>query len=250
VTNDGKKQDLCLVGLNGPIQYQLVAHNLPNFQQLVDKAILVENKRHELVKEKRKLESQMRIVKNTHPRFTQQSDPTIYARDQDVLQHPYTEVQDSVLEHDYEITPDITPTRISIPCNFDEKKCYSYGEVGHITNNCPRKATHDNQKPCGKGGRSRNWQRWKAQNKNQPQQDVGSQNYVRGKVNHVTLGSVQKAQGLVLGMLVINLAPATILFDFGATHSYKSAREKDRVCVYIIISNTLRSLSGEGYCLR
>jgi hypothetical protein len=29
---------------------------------------------------------------------------------------------------------------------------------------------------------------------------VGSQNYVHGKVNHVTLESVQKAQGVMLGM--------------------------------------------------
>jgi hypothetical protein len=228
VDNDGKKQYLFFEGLNGPIQYQLVAHNFPNFQQLVDKAILVENKRHELVKEKRKLESQMRIFRNTRARSTQQSDPLIYARDQDVLLHPCTEVQDSILEHDYQITPDITPTGISTPCNFDEKKCYSCGEVGHITSKCLRKATHNNQKPCGKGGRSRNWRRWKVQNMNQPQQDVGSQNYVHGKVNHVTIGSVQKAQGVVLGMLVINSAPSTVLFDFGATHSFVSSQYASR----------------------
>jgi hypothetical protein len=71
VNNDGNKQDLFFEGLNGPIQYQLVAHNFPYFSQLLDKVILVENKRHELVKEKKKLESQMRIVRNTHPHSTQ-----------------------------------------------------------------------------------------------------------------------------------------------------------------------------------
>jgi hypothetical protein len=72
VVNDEKKQGHFLEGLNEYIQYQLVAHTFPNFQQLVDKAILVEYKHHELVEKKRKFNSkgQLDIGRNTRPRFT------------------------------------------------------------------------------------------------------------------------------------------------------------------------------------
>jgi hypothetical protein len=57
VANDEKKQELFLEGPNGGLQYQLVAHTFPTFQQMVDKALVVEQKRHELDERKRKFNS-------------------------------------------------------------------------------------------------------------------------------------------------------------------------------------------------
>jgi hypothetical protein len=57
VANDEKKQELFLEGLNGGLQYQLVAHTFPTFQQIVDKALVVEHKHHELDERKRKFNS-------------------------------------------------------------------------------------------------------------------------------------------------------------------------------------------------
>jgi hypothetical protein len=44
-----------------------------------------------------------------------------------------------------------------------------------------------------------------------------------GKVNHMTSDEAQQAQDVVLGMFLTNSHPATILFDFGASHSYISS---------------------------
>jgi hypothetical protein len=43
------------------------------------------------------------------------------------------------------------------------------------------------------------------------------QNYVRGKVNHVTVEEAQEAPDVVIGTFFINDTSAVVLFDFGAS---------------------------------
>jgi hypothetical protein len=45
-------------------------------------------------------------------------------------------------------------------------------------------------------------------------------NYVRSKVNNMTVEQAQDASGVVIGTFYINSVPATVLFDSGATHSF------------------------------
>jgi hypothetical protein len=54
VADDERKQEHFMEGLVGPLQYQLVSHTFPSFQRLLDKAIVVEHKRVQLGKMKRK----------------------------------------------------------------------------------------------------------------------------------------------------------------------------------------------------
>jgi hypothetical protein len=44
VADDERKQEHFTEGLNGPLQYALVAHTFPSFQRLLDKALAVEHK--------------------------------------------------------------------------------------------------------------------------------------------------------------------------------------------------------------
>jgi hypothetical protein len=44
-----------------------------------------------------------------------------------------------------------------------------------------------------------------------------------GRVNHMTSDEAQQAQDIVLGMFLASSHPATILFDFGASHSFISS---------------------------
>jgi hypothetical protein len=46
------------------------------------------------------------------------------------------------------------------------------------------------------------------------------QNYVRSKVNNMTMEQAQDASWVVLGTFPINSVPSTVLFDSGATHSF------------------------------
>jgi hypothetical protein len=48
----------------------------------------------------------------------------------------------------------------------------------------------------------------------------GQWNYVRGRVNHVSMEQAQKDSGVVLGTFLVNSIPATVLFDPRASHSF------------------------------
>ena len=76
VADDEKMQDRFMEGLIGPINYQLTPTTFSSFQKMVDKAIAVERKHHELG-EKRKFNGSGQSSSLTHPRFTpsQQSAP-------------------------------------------------------------------------------------------------------------------------------------------------------------------------------
>jgi hypothetical protein len=73
VSTDEKKQDMFLNGLSDDIQFQLLNTDYANFQHMVDKAIVVENKIREMEKDgKRKVPfSGQSSGSNVRPRFSQ-----------------------------------------------------------------------------------------------------------------------------------------------------------------------------------
>jgi hypothetical protein len=68
VADDGKKHELFMEGLAGPLQYQLMSHTFASFQQLMDKAICLESKRKELGNLKRKATTLGYSGSSTRPR--------------------------------------------------------------------------------------------------------------------------------------------------------------------------------------
>jgi hypothetical protein len=75
--------------------------------------------------------------------------------------------------------------------------------MGHFVKKCPNK-----QSISATGNQSR------------PQVQ---QNYMHGKVNHVTSEEAQQAQDVILGMFFASSHPATVLFDSGASDSFISS---------------------------
>jgi hypothetical protein len=73
INTDEKKQDMFLNGLNDDIQFQLLNTDYADFQHMVDKAIVIENKIMEMEKDgKRKVSfSGPSSKSNVRPRFTQ-----------------------------------------------------------------------------------------------------------------------------------------------------------------------------------
>jgi hypothetical protein len=58
VEADQDKQELFMEGLNDGLQYQLLSHTFDNYQQLVDKALIIESKRRDMEAKKRKFQNQ------------------------------------------------------------------------------------------------------------------------------------------------------------------------------------------------
>jgi hypothetical protein len=73
INTDEKKQDVFLSGLNDAIQFQLLNTDYADFQHMVDKAIVIENKIREMEKDgKRKVPfSRQSSGSNVRPHFTQ-----------------------------------------------------------------------------------------------------------------------------------------------------------------------------------
>jgi hypothetical protein len=70
VADDPKKKERFLEGLAGPLRYQQTSHTFPTFQQLLDKAIVLESMRRELGELKRKASTPGPSGSHTRPRFT------------------------------------------------------------------------------------------------------------------------------------------------------------------------------------
>jgi hypothetical protein len=69
VADDERKQEHFREGLNGPLQYALVAHTFPSFQRLLDKSLAIEYKRVQLGELKRKAISQGQGRSSVRPRY-------------------------------------------------------------------------------------------------------------------------------------------------------------------------------------
>jgi hypothetical protein len=91
------------------------------------------------------------------------------------------------------------PVRNTIPVH--PSGCFNFGELGHYASICPQR------------------------NMQTPHRDNrGQQNYMHGRVNHVTAEEAQEAKDVVLGTFLIYSVPATVLFDSGASHSFITER--------------------------
>jgi hypothetical protein len=69
VAEDERKQEHFIGGLNGPLQYALVAHTFPSFQRLLDKTLAIEHKHVHLGDLKRKAISQGQGSSSVRPHY-------------------------------------------------------------------------------------------------------------------------------------------------------------------------------------
>jgi hypothetical protein len=118
-----------------------------------------------------------------------------------------------------------------------ERKCFACGEKCHFANQCPN--------PC-------NCPPPTAASTPAPTRGANSvsvaarQNYVRRKVNHVTVEEAQEAPDVVIGIFSVNDISAVVLFDSRASHSFISTAYVDKHNLPIALLRCQMIVSSPG----
>jgi hypothetical protein len=220
VDTNEKKQDWFLNGLNDGLAYALEARDFITFQDMVDKALVLENRRG-IMERKRKMQRTGPQGSNTRFRVgsssrglvfcpvQQSGQPRVQAASQG-FQTPQRQIQ----HHNFQ-SPRSAPPPLQRNNNAQNTSvvgpCFSCGQNGHYANRCPRKLT--NQTPAL--GTNQNINRSANNNASTP----ARQNQARAHVNHVPVEDAQAAPDVIIGMILVNGNGAIVLFDSGASHS-------------------------------
>jgi hypothetical protein len=69
VDEDHKKQDLFMDGLSDALQYQLMNHRFPTFQNLVDRALLTERKHRDMMEDRKHKFPNQQVGSSSRPRY-------------------------------------------------------------------------------------------------------------------------------------------------------------------------------------
>ncbi|WVZ52806.1 hypothetical protein U9M48_003828 [Paspalum notatum var. saurae] len=192
VAEDGDKQEHFLEGLNDNLQLQLMNNTFNNFNHLVDRALLTEQKRREIDEKKRKL-NPASSNSNTRPRYPQQYQQQRQQPQQQQYQQQIGQGQ-RYQNQNQRPTYRAMPQGQSNPPAQNQatvpvvRNCYKCGDSGHLANNCPQRGQQQHQQ---------------ARQNAPQQQQQGRPNQqhkapLQGKVNHVTAETAAEAPNVVL----------------------------------------------------
>jgi hypothetical protein len=212
--------------LSDELAYALEARDFENFQGMVNKALVLENRRG-VMEHKRKLVRQHLPSSSSKPHVATSSVGPVFHPVQSQFQlrlqvagQGFSTPQHQVIQRPNNLqtltagNQSVQTTQTTQDLQQVDHRCYNYGEQGHYANRCPNPRTHVNQPVIASPAPTRGANSVPVATK---------QNYARGRVNHVAVEEAQEAPDVVIGMFLINDTFTVVLFDSGTSHSFISA---------------------------
>ncbi|WVZ90408.1 hypothetical protein U9M48_036714 [Paspalum notatum var. saurae] len=214
VNTDPKKCKCFIRGLNPEIKSIVHSNEAPGFATPINRVIRIEEDKRE---EKSQLKRKFMEIKSQRQerRFRQKS------------------FGGQVSRGSYGVPPRNTvsnPSRFAPAQSsyqtqqYDPRTCFKCGKPGHFQFNCPQQ-----MRPAASTfSNSVNGPKQTSVTGNRPAASTQSGKPPlppanKARINHVEAQEAQQATGVALGEFLVNSVKATVLFDFGASHSFISS---------------------------
>ncbi|XP_073353745.1 uncharacterized protein [Aegilops tauschii subsp. strangulata] len=198
VATEERKIARFLGGLNQHLRCTLSMFDFPDFQTLVNKA-LIEEREHKLIHDSKPAYNDYR--RKFEPKKDGQ--PVRKAR---TWQQPQFEFKPTWQQNTNK-TNNQVKNIVANPVREDYQRrntCFSCGQTGHYAKQCPK--NNKSNAPL------------------KPQvnhmESYTEEELIQGQVHHLSAQEAQESPQVVIGMFPVNNIPAIILFDSGASHSF------------------------------